>query len=170
MHLFHTLSSRTEGRKADWHSFLMVQLSGRGASCWFAAPPSAKGPHMGASGWDGGLQPNPAQVMNHVPLAPLQYRHRHHHHCCCFHRLRSATSKLPTAVPSPKPPPLFPDPPLPSPRIHEARDAAQSIQSDLLLQQPGRPNSARGDPDHTFPNERERSAQEKRREQGMERR
>lgn len=30
-----TFSRRTDGRKAAWHSFLMVQFSGRGASSWF---------------------------------------------------------------------------------------------------------------------------------------
>lgn len=33
-----TFSRRTDGRKAAWHSFLMVQLSGRGASSWFMVP------------------------------------------------------------------------------------------------------------------------------------
>lgn len=55
-----TLSRRTDGRKAAWHSFLMVQLSGRGASSWFIAPgrtfpPSGKGPHIGAAMREGSL-------------------------------------------------------------------------------------------------------------------
>lgn len=41
-----TFSRRTDGRKAAWHSFLMVQLIGRGASSWFMVSPL----HSGATG------------------------------------------------------------------------------------------------------------------------
>lgn len=64
---FFTFSRRTDGRKAAWHSFLMVQLSGRGASSWFMVPtlycgaagawwlPPAPGstlPHSGGQKWE----------------------------------------------------------------------------------------------------------------------
>lgn len=55
---FFTFSRRTDGRKAAWHSFLMVQLSGRGASSWFMVPTL----HCGAAGawW---LPPAPGSTL-----------------------------------------------------------------------------------------------------------
>lgn len=55
-----TFSRRTDGRKAAWHSFLMVQFSGRGASSWFMVPTL----HCGATGawW---LFPAPGSMLPH---------------------------------------------------------------------------------------------------------
>lgn len=55
-----TFSRRTDGRKAAWHSFLMVQLSGRGASSWFMVP-TLQGGATGAR-W---LFPAPGSMLPH---------------------------------------------------------------------------------------------------------
>lgn len=110
-----TLSRRTDGRKAAWHSFLMVQLSGRGASSWFMVPtlysaaPGARQlfqhqdqycPTRGAKIGEG-LQlqlPKSTQVPGHDPRQTTINHHRHHLYSFTFPRRWSSFSSLPALL------------------------------------------------------------------------
>lgn len=103
-----TFSKRTDGRKAAWHSFLMVQLSGRGASSWFMVPTLCSGatgaqffspapgstlPHWG--GKNERRSPTPTAREHPGPRAwPSKENHRlicHHLHTFTFPRNEALT-------------------------------------------------------------------------------
>lgn len=90
-----TFSKRTDGRKAAWHSFLMVQLSGRGASSWFMVPtlhggatgaqffflaPGSMLPHWG--GKNGRRSPTPTAKEHASPRA---WPSKENHWLICHH-------------------------------------------------------------------------------------
>lgn len=116
-----TLSRRTDGRKAAWHSFLIVQFSGRGASNWFMLPtlhgaatglqqlfvaPGSMLPHRGGKNGRGSPTGDKStgprawpSTDNHRPVPPpplLAPRSSHLGSCCplrLYRLLRSTKSE-----------------------------------------------------------------------------